>query len=79
MYDCTRNYINGAWVASEGGTLHDIASHRFGDPAVLQAAGRLLRAVIAHHLGGRELRSRKVLLELHRGRIARSETDTEQE
>lgn len=63
----------------KGGMLHDIAGHRFDDPAVLQAAGRLLRAVIAHHLGGRELRSRKVLLELHRGRIARSETDTEQE
>jgi aldehyde dehydrogenase (NAD+) len=24
MYDCTRNYINGEWVASVGGSLHDI-------------------------------------------------------
>lgn len=62
-----------------GAMLTDIAGHRFEDPAVLQAAGRLLRAVIAHHLGGRELRSRKVLLEVHRGRITRSGTDTDQE
>jgi hypothetical protein len=40
---------------------------------VLRAANRLLRAVIAHNLGGRELQSRKVLLEVHRGRIAPSE------
>ncbi|MCJ7815997.1 MAG: aldehyde dehydrogenase family protein, partial [Xanthomonadales bacterium] len=24
MYDCTRNYINGEWVKSAAGTLHDI-------------------------------------------------------
>ncbi len=53
-----------------GETLSSINAQRFADPAVLRAAGRLLREVIAHHLGGRELKSRKVLLELHRGRIA---------
>jgi aldehyde dehydrogenase (NAD+) len=26
MYDCTRNYINGEWVKSTAGTLHDITN-----------------------------------------------------
>ena len=54
-----------------GALLEGIRRQDFDDPAVLQAASRLLRAVIAHHLGGRELKSRKVLMEVHRGRIAR--------
>lgn len=54
----------------EGATLRAIAAQQFDDGEVLRAAGRLLRQVIAHHLGGRELQSRKVLLEVHRGRIA---------
>jgi len=37
MYDCTRNYINGAWVASEGGTLHEIIN-----PATEQAVGQVV-------------------------------------
>ncbi|MDJ0712002.1 MAG: DNA repair protein RecO [Woeseiaceae bacterium] len=53
-----------------GATLRAIAAQEFADADVLRAAGRLLRQVIAHHLGGRELQSRKVLLEVHRGRIA---------
>ena len=53
-----------------GATLRAIAAQDFDDAEVLRAAGRLLRQVVAHHLGGRELQSRKVLLELHRGRIA---------
>lgn len=53
-----------------GETLAAIQAQRFDDPAVRKAAGRLLRDVIGHHLGGRELKSRKVLHELHRGRIA---------
>ncbi|MBT8080801.1 MAG: DNA repair protein RecO [Gammaproteobacteria bacterium] len=53
-----------------GMTLHAIAARRFDDADVLSAAGRLLRAVMRHHLGGRELQSRKVLREIHRGRIA---------
>jgi DNA repair protein RecO (recombination protein O) len=53
-----------------GATLQAIAARRFDDADVLNAAGRLLRAVVRHHLGGRELQSRKVLREMHRGRIA---------
>lgn len=51
-----------------GATLIAIREHRFGEPGVLRAANRLLRRIISHHLGGRELKSRKVLLDLHRGR-----------
>jgi len=36
MYDCTKNYINGVWVASEGGTLHDIIT-----PATEQPVGQV--------------------------------------
>lgn len=55
-----------------GAQLLSIAAQDFDDPAVLGAASRLLREVIAHHLGGKELKSRKVLLEVHRGRIPTS-------
>ena len=51
-----------------GAMLIAIREHRFGEPDVLRAANRLLRQVISHHLGGRELKSRKVLVDLHRGR-----------
>jgi recombinational DNA repair protein (RecF pathway) len=47
--------------------LGAIGRQDFTDPEVLQAAGRLLKNVIAHHLGGKELKSRKVLLELRHG------------
>ena len=56
-----------------GATLQGIAARRFDDADVLNAAGRLLRAVVRHHLGGKELQSRKVLREMHRGRIARTD------
>ena len=36
MYDCTKNYINGQWVASSGGTLHDIIN-----PATEKSIGRV--------------------------------------
>lgn len=52
-----------------GEMLSLIGARQFEQPEVLRAAGRLMREVIAHHLGGKELNSRKVLLELHRGRI----------
>ena len=58
----------------DGDMLLGIAAQRFDDAVVLRAANRLLRAVIAHHLGGRELQSRKVLRDLHRGRIAPPES-----
>jgi DNA repair protein RecO (recombination protein O) len=53
-----------------GSVLLAIGGRQFDDTDVLRAAGRLLRTVIHHHLGGKELQSRKVLMEVHRGRIA---------
>jgi DNA repair protein RecO (recombination protein O) len=58
----------------KGAVYKDIAEQRFDKPDVLRAATRLLREIIAFHLGGKELKSRKVLMELHRGRIAPSDT-----
>lgn len=58
---------SGAMVFT-GETLIGIREQRFDDSDVLRAAGRLLRNVIAHHLGGKELKSRKVLVDLRRGR-----------
>ncbi|MDJ0813668.1 MAG: DNA repair protein RecO [Woeseiaceae bacterium] len=49
-----------------GATLAGIAQQRFDDQDILRAANRLMREVIAFHLGGKELRSRKVLLEMRR-------------
>lgn len=60
----------------QGTTLLAIAARAFDDPDVLRAANRLLRASITHHLGGKELQSRKVLREVHRGRIAPSQDRT---
>lgn len=51
-----------------GHELRAIARFEFSDPAVLSAAGRLLRQVIDWHLDGRELQSRKVLREIRVGR-----------
>ena len=44
------------------------AVHRqdFSEPAALRNAGRLLRHVIAYHLDGKELKSRKVMQEIRR-------------
>jgi len=64
----------------KGSMLTSIAKQQFDDPEVLRAANRLLREIIGFHLGGKELKSRKVLLELHRGRIAAGQSpnqDTE--
>lgn len=58
----------------DGSTLLAIAARKFADADVLRAANRLLRGIIHHHLGGRELQSRKVLVDVHRGRIAPSAT-----
>ena len=57
----------GAMVFS-GAMLLAIGEHRFTEADVLLSAGRLLKNVIAHHLGGKELKSRKVLVDLHRSR-----------
>ena len=58
-----------------GERLIGIREHRFADEAVLRDANRLLRSVIAFHLDGKELKTRKVLVDLHRTRakIAGSE------
>lgn len=53
-----------------GDVLRAIAEQQFERVVVLRAANRLLREIIAFHLGGKDLKSRKVLVELHRGRIA---------
>jgi len=58
---------SGAQVFS-GSELTAIRNARFDEPAALGAASRLLRTVIAYHLGDKELKSRKVLVDLHRGR-----------
>jgi len=50
----------------KGDILAAVAAQRFEEPDVLRAANRLLRDVISFHLGGKELKSRKVLLELRR-------------
>jgi DNA repair protein RecO (recombination protein O) len=49
-----------------GAELKSIARQDFSDPATLKNAGRLLRHVIAWHLDGKELKSRKVLQEIRR-------------
>jgi recombinational DNA repair protein (RecF pathway) len=56
-----------------GAILTDIARQKFDSSEVLRAANRLLREIIGFHLGGKELKSRKVLMELHRGRIPSGE------
>ena len=37
MYDCTRQYINGQWVTSTAGTLHDITN-----PATEESIGKVV-------------------------------------
>ncbi len=58
----------------KGSVLTGIAARRFDDAGILRAASRLLREILGFHLGGKELKSRKVLMELHRGRIALAQT-----
>ncbi len=57
---------NGSMVFT-GAELIAIAREEFSDAATLKDAGRLLKQVIAWHLDGKELKSRKVLKELRRG------------
>lgn len=52
-----------------GSELLAIGRQDFEDAAALRAAGRLLRTAIRHHLGGREIKSRKVLRDLHRVKL----------
>jgi DNA repair protein RecO (recombination protein O) len=54
---------NGSMVFT-GAELLAIRAQEFEQRDVLRNAGRLLREVVAFHLGGKELKSRKVLMEL---------------
>lgn len=47
-----------------GQTLLDLAANDFSRAETLREAGRLLRAIIHHHLGGQPLQSRRILDEL---------------
>jgi DNA repair protein RecO (recombination protein O) len=49
-----------------GAELSAIQNRDFADAENLRSATRLLREVIAFHLGGRELKSRKVLMDMKR-------------
>lgn len=49
-----------------GAELLAISEQDFENENVLRNAGRLLRDVIAYHLDGKELKSRKVLMEIRR-------------
>jgi len=49
-----------------GAALIAVAREEFTNATVRKDAGRLLRQVIAWHLGGKELKSRKVMKELRR-------------
>ena len=58
-----------------GAELKSIAACDFGVPETLVNANRLLRRVIHYHLGGRELKSRRVLIEMRRDRMRDSRPD----
>ena len=49
-----------------GEELAAVQRQDFSEPAALRNAGRLLRHVIAYHLDGKELNSRKVMREIRR-------------
>ncbi len=49
-----------------GSELRAIAGQEFSDSVTLRNTGRLLRHIIAWHLDGKELKSRKVLREMRR-------------
>jgi DNA repair protein RecO (recombination protein O) len=59
----------GGRLVFTGAELSAIGRREFHRPEILRAANRLLREVIDFHLGGRELNSRKVLVDLHRTRL----------
>ena len=62
-----------------GRELQAIRGQEFTDVATLRAAGRLMRGVIAYHLDGKELQSRRVLQELRKrpGSASNKQTDKE--
>jgi len=56
-----------------GAELDAIRLQRYAEPGVLKNAGSLLRNVIAFHLDGKELKSRKVLRDMRRQTEQREE------
>ena len=56
-------------VVCSGARLKSVAALELDDPETLRIASRLLRMAIDYHLGGRELKSRKVLIALRRDRM----------
>lgn len=61
------NKTEGPLVFS-GAMLGAIGAKEFYDSGTLRAASRLMREVISFHLGGKELKSRKVLVDVHRNK-----------
>ncbi|MDR2926235.1 MAG: DNA repair protein RecO [Azoarcus sp.] len=61
---CAANAETADGVRVGGQTLIDLAAGDFSRAATLSEAGRLLRALIHHHLGGQSLQSRRVFMEL---------------
>jgi DNA repair protein RecO (recombination protein O) len=61
-----------------GSDLIAIRERDFSRPEALRSAGQLLRGVIAFHLGGRELKSRRVFRDMRKG-SASSQQDASQE
>ncbi len=51
-------------LSVSGKTLIDLAAEDFSDPRSLLEAKQLMRALIAHHMGGKSLETRKIFLEL---------------
>ena len=52
-------------LAIRGKTLIDLAADDFADTRTLSEAKQLMRALIAHYLGGKSLETRKIFLEYH--------------
>ena len=52
-------------LSVRGKTLIDLADEDFSDPRSLLEAKQLMRALISHYTGGKELESRKIFKELH--------------
>jgi DNA repair protein RecO (recombination protein O) len=56
---------NDAEPAFRGKTLLDMAADDYSDPQTRLESRALMRQLIAHHLGGKPLQSRRVFMELH--------------
>jgi DNA repair protein RecO (recombination protein O) len=61
------NKTEGSLVFS-GAMLGAIGAQEFDDSGTLRAASRLMREVVAFYMGGKELKSRRVLLDVHRNK-----------